>query len=128
MELLAVSELAGVCAAAQQQITRAVTHCMMANATPTATANAAAGVVKVMRNRTRAMSEYIVAKTHATSTLSAFRSAGIRRVGIDPERIRKTTRDKILLKDRRYSGPGSRSREETPSARTIGRIEAAQES
>ena len=128
MESLAISELAGVCAAAQQQITRAVTHCMMANATPTATANAAAGVVKVMRNRTRAMSEYVVAKTHATSTLSAFRSAGIRRVGIDPERIRKTTRDKILLKDRRYSGPGSRSREETPSARTIGRIEAAQES
>lgn len=90
MESLAVSELRGVIEAAQQQITRAVTHCLMANATPTATANTAARVVKVMRNRTRAMSEYIVAKTHAAATLSVYRSSGITHVGIEPERIRRT--------------------------------------
>jgi 8-oxo-dGTP pyrophosphatase MutT (NUDIX family) len=90
MGALAASELAGICAAAAQQITRTVAHCLMANATPTRTANAAAGVIKVMRNRTRAMSEYIIAKTHATSTLSAFRDAGVEQVGTIPERLHKT--------------------------------------
>lgn len=102
MQTLAVSELRGIVEAAQQQITRAVTHCMMANATPTQTANKAAGVIKTMRLRTRAMSEYLIAKTHATSTLSAFRSVGVTHVGITPEQMRKprikqTEHGKVLV-------------------------------
>ncbi len=89
LQSLAISELQGILAAAQQQITRVVTHCMMKNATPMCTANAAAACIRVMRNRTRAMSEYVVAKTHAVTTLNAFKSAGVTRVGIDPERRRK---------------------------------------
>ena len=43
------------------------------------------------------MSEYIIAKTHATTTLSAFRSAGISHVGTIPERVRKSR----IVKDRK---------------------------
>ena len=63
-----------------------------ANDTPTCTANKASGVIRTMRVRTRAMSEYIVAKTHATSTLSAFRAAGVTHVGIIPERSARVAR------------------------------------
>jgi len=104
MEALAVSELRGIAGAALQQITRAVTQCMMANDTPTCTANKASGVIKIMRARTRAMSEYIVAKTHSTSTLSAFRVVGVTHVGIIPERLRKvrqTEHGKVLVRDKR---------------------------
>ncbi len=89
MENFAVSELRGICEAAQQQMIRVVTHSIMANDTPTQAANALSGVIKTMRNRTRAMSEYVIAKTHGTCTLSAFRDAGVQQVGIIPERLRK---------------------------------------
>jgi hypothetical protein len=95
METLAISELRGIVEAAQQQIVRAVTHAMMANATPTQTANAASAVIRTMRHRTRAMAEYMVAKTHATTTLSAFRDADVKSVGIIPEKVRKRRTGRI---------------------------------
>jgi hypothetical protein len=124
METLAISELRGVVEAAQQQIVRAVTHAMMANATPTQAANAASVAIRTMRHRTRAMAEYMVAKTHATTTLSAFRDADVKSVGIIPEKVRRRpTRDAR----RPVAGPGSRSsREETPSSAVIAAIERAQ--
>jgi 8-oxo-dGTP pyrophosphatase MutT (NUDIX family) len=94
MENLAVSELRGIVAVAQQQLTRIMTHALMADVTTTRAANALAGVIERMRKRTQAMSEYVIAKTHATTTLSVFRSAGVQQVGIIPERRRKQlTRD-----------------------------------
>jgi 8-oxo-dGTP pyrophosphatase MutT (NUDIX family) len=86
MENYAVNELRGIVEAAQQQIVRMVTHSIMAADPPTKAANALAPVFRTMRNRTRAMSEYVTAKTHATCTLSAFRNAGVTSVGIIPER------------------------------------------
>src|SRR3974390_2665123 len=86
MENYAVNELRGIVEAAQQQIVRMVTHSIMAADPPTKAANALAPVFRTMRNRTRAMSEFVTAKTHATCTLSAFRNAGITSVGIIPER------------------------------------------
>src|SRR3974390_304272 len=86
MENYAVNELRGIVEAAQQQIVRMVTHSLMAADSPTKAANALAPVFRTMRNRTRAMSEYVTAKTHATCTLSAFRNAGVTSVGIIPER------------------------------------------
>jgi hypothetical protein len=88
MENLAVIELRGIVEAAQQQITRVATQSMMVNDTPTNMANALSGVINTMRNRTRAMSEYTIAKTHATSTLSAYQNAGVELVGLIPERLR----------------------------------------
>src|SRR6516164_1100980 len=86
MENYAVNELRGIVEAAQQQIVRMVTHSIMAADSPTKAANALAPVFRTMRNRTRAMSEFVTAKTHATCTLSAFRNAGVTSVGIIPER------------------------------------------
>jgi ADP-ribosyltransferase exoenzyme len=98
MQTLAISELAGICAAAEQQITRCVAQCMMANASPTKAANAVSGVISTMRTRTRAMSEDIVARTHATSTLSAYRSVGVTKVGLVPEHVtvKQTAHGKVL--------------------------------
>jgi hypothetical protein len=93
METLAISELRGITAAAQQAITRSVTESMMAGRSPTRTANAVSAVVRRMRVRTEAMAEWVVAKTHAAVTLSAFRNAGVERVGIIPERVRGVGRD-----------------------------------
>jgi hypothetical protein len=89
MESLATSELRGIVAAAQQQLVRLATQAMMASHSPTKMANALAGVIRAMRHRTRAMAEYVIARTHATSTLSAFRSAGVTQVGTIPERVRR---------------------------------------
>ena len=89
MENYAVNELRGIVEAAQQQIVRMVTHSIMAADPPTKAANALAPVFRTMRNRTRAMSEFVTAKTHATCTLSAFRNAGVTGVGIIPERKSK---------------------------------------
>lgn len=91
MENLAASELRGIVGQAQQQIVRVATHSMMAGDSPTKLANALSGVINAIRNRTRAMSEDIIARTHATSTLSAFRNAGITHVGIVPEHVRSVT-------------------------------------
>jgi hypothetical protein len=124
MESLAISELRGICEAAQQQLVRSVAHSMMRGATPTQTANATAAIIKAMRDRTRAMSEYVVAKTHATTTLSTFRSSGVERVGVVPERLRKRRR---LGDAPKKTGPGSRLRGKAPSPRTIGRIEEVQQ-
>jgi hypothetical protein len=104
MENLAVSELRGITEAAQQQLTRVMTHAMMASCSPTKAANALAGVIRTMRQRTRAMSEHIIAKTHATSTLSAYRDAGVTHVGVIPERkskvhTKQTAHGKVLVKD-----------------------------
>jgi hypothetical protein len=128
METLAISELRGITAAAQQAITRSVTESMLAGRSPTRTANAVSAVVRRMRVRTEAMAEYAVAKTHAVTTLSAFRNAGVSNVGIIPERVRRrptndgdgTRGPGEALDARRGGGPGSRSsREETPSAAVI---------
>jgi hypothetical protein len=90
MEGLAVAELRGIVEAAQQQIIRIGTQAMFASYSPTKMANALSGVIRTMRNRTRAMSADIIARTHATATLSAYRAAGITHVGIIPEHVRHT--------------------------------------
>ena len=97
MQALAVSELRGIIAAAQQQLVRVITQCLMAGSKPHKAANAASAVVRNMRGRTRDMAEYLVAKTHATASLSAFRSAGITHVGVDPEHIKRTPHGKVLV-------------------------------
>jgi ADP-ribose pyrophosphatase YjhB (NUDIX family) len=89
MENMTVRELQGIVAAAQQQITRAVSNAMMTNASPTKAANAVSGVIYTMRHRTCAMSEWMIARTHATTTLSIFRNARVQRVGIIPEKRRR---------------------------------------
>jgi hypothetical protein len=89
MESLATSELRGIVAAAQQQLVRLATQAMMASHSPTKMANALAGVIRTMRHRTRTMAEDVIARTHATSTLSAFRSVGVTHVGTIPERVRR---------------------------------------
>jgi hypothetical protein len=85
MESLAVAELRGIVEAAQQQIIRVGTQAMFASYSPTKTANALSGVIRNMRNRTRAMSADIIVRTHATATLSAYRAASITHVGTIPE-------------------------------------------
>jgi 8-oxo-dGTP pyrophosphatase MutT (NUDIX family) len=127
MENMAVRELQGIVAAAQQQITRVVTEAMMKNASPTAAANAVAGVIYTMRHRTCAMDEWMIARTHATTTLSIFRNAGVQRVGIIPERKRRREQSHDHMFDApQRRGPGSRTRGKTPSPSTIRRIEKAQ--
>lgn len=91
MHNLATAELKGIVEAAQQQLVRVATQAMLAAKKPTAMANELAGVIRTMRQRTRAMCEDIIARTHATSTLSAYRSAGVTHVGIIPEHVRSTT-------------------------------------
>lgn len=89
METMTVNELRGIVGAAEQQISRVVTNAMMRSASPTSAANAVAGIILTMRRRTCAMSEYMIAKTHATTTLSIFKEAGVNRVGIIPEQHRR---------------------------------------
>lgn len=89
METMTVNELRGIVGAAEQQISRVVTNAMMRNASPTSAANAVAGIILTMRRRTCAMSEYMIAKTHATTTLGIFKEAGVNRVGIIPEQHRR---------------------------------------
>ena len=129
MEALAVSELRGIVEVAQQQITRAVTHSLMASSTQFRTANQVAGIVRKMRQRTRAMSEYVVGKTYSAATLSAFRGAGVTQVGVVPERIRHSS----LLKRADALTDAPRGGREGPvsrggrSASTIARAEQVQE-
>jgi hypothetical protein len=89
MGTMAVNELSGIVAAAEQQISRVITNALMGNWSPTRTANAVAGVVYSMRHRTCAMAEWMIARTHAVTTLSIFRSAGVKRVGTIPEKHRR---------------------------------------
>jgi hypothetical protein len=46
-------------------------------------------VIAEMRNRTRAMAAFLVAKAHASATLAALRSAGATHVDLVPERVRR---------------------------------------
>jgi hypothetical protein len=109
MESLATSELRGIVAAAQQQLVRLATQAMMASHSPTKMANALAGVIRTMRHRTRAMAEYVIARTHATSTLSAFRSAGVTHVGTIPERVRRRgLADAIQIEAEEVAAPAVR--------------------
>ncbi len=119
MQSLATNELKGICEAAQQQIVRSITHSLMANVSPTKAANQISAVVKTMINRTRAMDEYVIAKTHSAVTLSSFRNGGITTVGIVPEKVRR----KKLGDAKRFIGPGSVSK--NPSRSTIHRIKKA---
>ena len=89
METMAVNELRGIVGTAEQQISRAITNAMMRNASPTIAANAVSGIVLAMRRRTVAMSEYMIARTHAATTLDIFRNAGVQRVGTIPEGRRR---------------------------------------
>lgn len=89
MKALAVSELKGIVEAARQQLTRVASQGIATNGTPTQLANALAGVIRTMRTRTEAMCEYMVAKTHAAGSLSAFKSSGVSQVGILPEHMRR---------------------------------------
>jgi hypothetical protein len=104
MQALAVAELTGIVGAAQQQLTRCISHCLMANTTPHKMANRCSGVIRAMRQRGRAMSEHTIVKTFNTCTLSAYRDAGVRYVGVIPERkskfhIARTQHGKVLVKD-----------------------------
>lgn len=92
MGTMAVNELRGIVGAAEQQISRVVTNAMMRNASPTSAANDVAGVIYTMRHRTCAMNEWMIARTHATTTLNIFKNAGVRRVGTIPEKPRKRRR------------------------------------
>jgi len=91
MQALAVSELRGIVEEAQRQLVRVGTHSMLAMHMPHKMWNLFAAVIRAMRGRTRLMVEHVIAKTHATSTLSAYRAAGVTHVGIIPEHVRSVT-------------------------------------
>jgi len=128
MEDMTVNELRRIVGYAQQQITQVVTDAMRTESTPTSMMGAVTGVIQAMRKRTWAMGDWMIAKTHATTTLSIFQHAGVKRVGIIPEHKRSGPKHDHAMDAKRKKGPGSRSRKKAPSARTIRRIRAAQRS
>ena len=89
MENMTIRELTGITTEAWRQITRVVTEALAASSAPTTTANRVAGVIQGMRKRTWAMGDWMIARTHAATTLSIFRDAGVAKVGIIPEGKRK---------------------------------------
>src|SRR5262252_1033757 len=127
IQALAVSELRGIASVAEQQLTRAVAHHLSCSSPPYCTANALVPIIWEMRNRTRAMAAFVVAKAHASATLVALRNLGATHVDLVPERVRQWGKDGAgeglfpISDAPRKSGPGSRG---GTSARTVRRIKA----
>lgn len=128
LRAMALSELQGVIAAVQQRVVREAGVAMLHGDKPAEVARAMFAAVQMGATRTRALVEFMVAKTHVTATLETFRAAGVKLVGIIAE-LRTGTRDHFHRDARgpRGTGAGSRiGRGNAPSRSTVYRIRKAQ--
>lgn len=86
---LTVVELQGIMEAVSQQTVRVLAHDLMANARPARIArDVARRIDKIGRERGRMMVAYMVVKAFNSSTLDAFRSLGIKKVGVVAEKLK----------------------------------------
>ena len=86
---LAVSELRGVIAFTLQRGTRAAASVFATRLRPIAAARAMQSEITVGMKRSRLMADYLVSKAFTAATVETYRAAGIGRVGIVPERIKR---------------------------------------
>jgi hypothetical protein len=85
---LTVVELQGVMEAVSQQAVRALSAGLLAHSRPMRIARSIARAVRsVGMVRGRATADTMVVRAHAEATLDAFQLAGVRRVGVLPERV-----------------------------------------
>lgn len=94
---LAYAELQGICDATTQQVTRAVSQGLLANASNYRIAQMVVDRVrKVGLARSRMWVEYVIIKTFSSTTLQCFRNAGIRQVGTVSETLPSNTLDMMF--------------------------------
>ena len=120
---LAITEMQGIIEAVSQRCVRAAANSILAHSRPAQCLRLMyTAIDKVGVARSNALVESIIVKAFGDATLDTYESAGVSQVGLVPEGKAKTK-----IGDARRTGPGSRaSRKTTPSARTIGRIRAAE--
>jgi ADP-ribosyltransferase exoenzyme len=132
IQQLALAELQGVVEAVSQQIVRAGADAVLASWTTRELLTRCYAVIeKVGVTRTRALVEALTIKAFTNGTLDQFTVAGVKKVGVLPERLKSpgvpskdgATVVPFMRDARRGTGPGSRlSKTRRPSATTIGRI------
>jgi len=106
LQKLAFIEMQGIIEAASQQSVRAVANGLLHNRTP---------------SQISALADMLVVKSFNEAALDVYEAAGLTHVGVLAE-----MRARFMAVDARAKGPGSRiSRTETPSKRTIQRIQKA---
>lgn len=137
---LATIELQGVMEAVSQQAVRAVANGIINGQKPLDIVRAIYAIIdKVGVTRTRTMIELVTVKAYNEAVLDVYEATGVTDVGLVVEaridRIKMGDAAKKRVKRRpppksqrkpipsRATGPGSRSRGNTPSGRTIQRIE-----
>lgn len=126
LRALAENELTGIMAAVLQRAVREAGTATLHGDRPALVAREMVAAVQMGAVRTRALVEFMVAKTHATATLETFRAAGVRMVGIIAE-LRSKQHDHVADAGPRGSGAGSRiGRTSAPSRSTVYRIKRAQ--
>jgi len=126
---LAVVELQGIIEAVSQQAVRAVAAGILNGQRPSAIVRSVYRVIdRTGVSRSAALVELIVVKAFSEATLDVYEAAGVRKVGLLPERLRAPARvgDAKRKKKLDPSGPGtsrrSRNNPEGPSGRTVQRI------
>jgi hypothetical protein len=116
---LARIELEGIVDATIQRASRILAYAILQRLKPAASMrNVMVAFTKVAEPRLDLFANHFTVALHNEGRLDAFRAAGAKKVGVDPEAHPKTT-----TLDALFSGPGSRiPRGRTPSSSTIGRI------
>jgi hypothetical protein len=138
---LAKREIAGILAVLVQQVTRATHRAVLMKTKPPMMYRQVLAIMrKIQEQRIWKLCNSMIVTMHNAGRLAQFKSFGLTTVGIIPERLPRrpggftlgelaARTDSLALRHvHDIEGPGSRSsREETPSASTIGRIEAVTE-
>lgn len=129
---LAIIELQGVIEAVSQQAVRAVTNGILARQKPQFILR---NVLKVIEHvgitRSNTIVEFTVVKAFGEGTLDVYQSQGVEHVGLVPEvrAPRKSLGDaarRVTSRKQIGEGPGSRSKGQVPSTRTVQRIRSVQ--
>lgn len=140
---LTIVELQGVMEAVSQQAVRAVANGLLRGHKPAKIMRAVFDrIERIGMTRCVSIVEYMVVRTFNEAVLDTYAAAGVKMVGLVPERVRKRPIGdaepiddaRKRRKKRRYKkraetvNPGSRvSRTQTPSRRTIERIRKTEE-
>lgn len=91
LESLAASELKGIVDTVSQRLVRVIAHGLIANVRPAIMVSQMRNVIrKIGVTRSYAMAEYMVVKSFNAGMLDAYRSHGVKRVGIIPEFLKKS--------------------------------------
>lgn len=89
MVSMTIAELKGIADAASQQVVREVAHGITANRRPLPIARKVSDRIRAVgQSRSRQMAEYMIVKAFNSCSLSAFKRAGVTKVGTVAEHVR----------------------------------------